>query len=151
MKKKRNTTSRVLVPVNEKEFDTLVDKIMLLFGFISREHVIAVVANRIMHMPPDQDVTTLEYLGACVRKNIAYQLAEQVGKNNTHKIQIEDLTAMLKQDRGNLQAADALQKHANQGSPFAKAALESLGIEQLPPQITETKEPTQAPPDETLQ
>lgn len=151
---KKNTKTYVLAPVNEKQMNDLVDKIVLLYKYPSREHVLGIVANRIMHAPPDQELFTIEYFAACVRKNISYQLSDCMGKANAHKIQVEDLEAELKTNPGNAQARDLLLKHASQGSPFAKTALQDLGIEEDPAAKSEqpiSDVPEKAPENETLQ
>jgi hypothetical protein len=150
---KKNTKTYVLAPINEAEYNKLVDKLMSQYKFPSREHVIAVVSNRIMHASPDQELFTVEYFAACVRKNIAYQTAEAMAKNCAHKSQIQDLVAHIKTNPGDAQAVDMLQKHAQEGSPYALAALDELGIEftQKPEAVPPVAVPEKAPENETIQ
>jgi len=99
------------------------------FKLPNAEHATAVVANRIMHLPPDQDTTTMEYLGACVRKNVAYQVAESQGRRIAHKIQVDMIVTELKANPLNQQAMDALEKAVNEGSEYAKQARAGLSLE----------------------
>jgi hypothetical protein len=145
---KKRTKDKILVPVNEQELDEVVDTIVSVYGFTCREHVVAMVCQRIMHMPPDQWTTSIEYLAGCVRKNISYQLCELAGKNQAHELGVKGLIAQLKTNPGDAQAVDELQRLANEGSPFAKAALEELGIAQV---LTPTPDTPKAPENETLQ
>lgn len=124
--KEIKTTKReklIFLPRSEFEFDELVKRLVKRFKLPSIEHASAILANRIMHLPPDQAVVTEEYLGHCVIKNIAYQVAQAKGSLIQHKMQIDQIEAELKNNPFNQQALDALEKAAGEGS---KLALEVL-------------------------
>lgn len=117
---------KILLPTTEKQFDTLIQKLMVKYNLPRYDHTAAVVANRIMHLPPDQAKTTERYLAHCVLKNMAYQVAQAKGSKIQHKIQIDAIMAELTVNPLNQQAIDALQKAANDGSDYAKAMLNSF-------------------------
>lgn len=128
---KKSLNEPILLPQTESDFDALIDKLVKDFKLKSRAHTLGVVINRIQHMPPDQNMVTLEYLAACVQKNNAYQLADFVGKKAAfaaHKAQIDDLVAAMQSDPGNLEARDHLERLAagKDGSKLAQAALKEL-------------------------
>ena len=121
----RNLKEEFILPQNEKEFDDLVKKLIKTFKITtSPDHVAAVVANRIMHLPPDKAKSSLQYLGECVLKNIAYQLADLKGRKISHEIQIQQLEQMLKNNPYDQQAIDALEKAVKDGSPIAQKVLD---------------------------
>ncbi len=122
----------VVLPQTEKEFDVLVRKLVKKFKLPNEEHAAVVVANRIMHMPPDQATVTLEYLGNCVRKNVAYQVASAKGSKISHRVQVDALVANLKANLNDQQSRDALQKAANDGSDYAKEKIAEFFMENIP-------------------
>lgn len=126
------TETKIDLPTTPEDFESLVDKVVLEFNLPKRDHAVAVIANRIMHLPVDQCTTTLQYLGGCVRKNLAYQVAQAAGKNTAHRTQIDELVLIIKNEPNNMQAIDALDKAANDGSTYAKEALEKLNLELNP-------------------
>lgn len=117
---------KILLPTTPEQFDELVSAITKKFGLPNEEHAAAVIANRIMHLPPDQATTTLEYLGHCVLKNMAYQVAQSKGRGIQHRGEVDQLIAQLTSDPLNQQARDALDKAAADGSEYAKNALSKL-------------------------
>jgi hypothetical protein len=112
-----------LVPITEDEFDELVKEVIERYKLPNREHAEAVIANRICHLPPDQALVSLEYLGHCVIKNIAYQIAQNRGQKMNHKIQIDQLDSILTNNPLDQQALDALSKASEEGSEYAKEIL----------------------------
>jgi hypothetical protein len=129
-KKKETTTGKenILLPITEAEFEAFADKIIAKYKLPNKEHAMAVIANRIKHLPPDQATATMEYFGHCVLKNIAFQVADIVGSKVSHKVQVEDLVKTLTNTPNDAQARDQLEKFATEGSPLAKEALEKLGL-----------------------
>lgn len=120
------------LPTTPEEFEQLIDTLVAKFDLPKRDHAVAVTANRIMHLPVDVATTTWDYLGACVKKNMAYQVAQAAGKNTAHRTQIDELVSIIKNEPNNMQAIDALDKAANDGSTYAKEALEKLNLELHP-------------------
>jgi hypothetical protein len=127
------------LPQDDETFDALIDTLMHRFEFPNRDHCIAVVANRIMHLPPEQATTTLQYLGDCVRKNIAFQVAQIRGQRTVHEVQVATLVQQLIANPGDGQAFDALQKMGHEGSQIALAAMKKLGIQLAVPPKQELK------------
>jgi hypothetical protein len=115
--------TKIVIPQNAKEFDSLVNKVCKKFKFKNKEHAAAVIANRIQHMPVDECTTTLEYFGACIKRNIGYQVAQNRALEMQHEQAISQLEAVLKTEPNNQQALDELQKFADKGSDLAKAIL----------------------------
>lgn len=114
------------LPITEDQFNNLITHLVKKYELPNWDHAAAVVANRIMHLPPDQATTTERYLSQCVLKNIAFQVAQARGQRISHMNQVEELVSVLKAEPNNQQARDTLQKAANEGSPHAKAALEKI-------------------------
>lgn len=136
---------QVFLPTTDKEFDALVKAVVKKFKLKNSDHAGAVIANRIMHLPPDNATTTLEYLGACVLKNIAFQVAQNRGRGIQHRMEVDDLAATLTADPLNHEARDKLEGAAAAGSEYAKKALKTI----CPPQPHEA---ALAPvPDESTQ
>ena len=113
----------VSLPTTEDEFNFFISRIVKRYKLPNWDHAAAVIANRIMHLPPDQATTTEKYLAGCVLKNIAYQVAQARGSRIAHHAQIDELIANLKADPNNQQSRDQIQKAANDGSEYAKARL----------------------------
>jgi hypothetical protein len=132
---------KILLPTTEKAFDRLIKVLVKKYKLPSEEHATAVVARQIMHLPVDQATTTLEYLGHCVLKNMAYQLAQSKGRGVQHRSQIDQLVAELTSDPANQQAMDHLEQAISDGSEYAKLALEKIrpssGASDEPAQIQE--------------
>lgn len=120
------SSDEIFVPITEDEFDALVKKVVRLFKLSNEEHASVIIANRIMHLPPDQATTTLRYLGHCVLKNIAYQVASAKGSKISHRLMIDILAANLKADTKDQQSRDALEKASNEGSEYATQVLNEL-------------------------
>lgn len=116
--------NHVLFPVTDAQFDALVDAVCARFNLTNREHAESVIAIRISHLPPDQASATLEYFGHCVIKNIAFQLAQARCSRAQHKVQIDNIDAVLTASPCDQQALDALQKAVDQGSEYAKKVLD---------------------------
>lgn len=117
---------KILLPTTSKDFDRLVKTLVKKYKLPNEDHAAAVVAQRIMHLPPDQAMTTLEYLGHSVLKNMANQLAANKGRGIAHRFQVDELSFQLTADPNNQQARDTLEKAANDGSEYAKQALANL-------------------------
>jgi hypothetical protein len=116
----------VELPTTEESFNGLINTLVKKYKLPNWEHAAAVVANRIMHLSPDQATTTERYLAHCVLKNIAYQVAQARGQRIAHKGQCDELAARLKAEPNNQEARDALQKSANEGSEYAKAIIAKI-------------------------
>lgn len=126
MKKTSQKRREIYLPQNEKEFDQLVHTLCKKYKLPNAEHAAAVVANRIQHLGPDQATSTLEYFGHCILKNIAYQVAEHRSKTIQHKMSIDQLMTLLKNNPNDQQAVDALEQAVNQGSQYAKEQLAKI-------------------------
>lgn len=124
--KKFNENAVIFLPTTEKAFDELIKSLVKNYRLPSIEHASAVVANRIQHLPPDQATTTLKYLGHCVLKNIAYQVAQAKAHKAQHEMQVDELMASLKANPNDNQARDHLTRAASEGSEYAKAAIARL-------------------------
>ena len=111
----------VQLPSTEKEFDDLVSLLIKTYKFKDRDQIVAVLASRIQHMPPDQQDTSLDYLAGCVRKNMAYLIAGNKMKGLNQKHVIEQIQAQLDQDPNDQQARDALQIQIENGNIYAKS------------------------------
>lgn len=122
--KVKTPTALFFVPTTQAEFDTLIKKVKKTYKQIQNmEHAEAVIANRIQHLPPDVATTTIQYLGFCVIKNMAWQLADSRGKTLHHKSQIDDFYQQWIQDPANAKAYDAIAKAALDGSAYASETL----------------------------
>jgi hypothetical protein len=134
MKKKKvrpaatNLTIPERLPNSVVEFDSLIDRLMKAYGFTARNHVVATVATRIKHLPIDQSHATLDYFGACVIKNAAFQLADTLLNLVAHQESVQNCVAELTRNPNNAEPRDALMKGALQGSEYARKALKDLGI-----------------------
>ena len=117
---------KIKLPTTTKAFDILVSKLMKMYKFKNRDHVASIVANRIQHMPADEDSTSTEYLAKCINKNMAYQVAVHKAKEINHQSQIDSLMGILKATPGDQQALDAINAAITDGSEYAKEALASL-------------------------
>lgn len=115
--------ARIALPTTEKEFDTFVKLLCKTYRFKNQEHVEAIVAMRIQHLPPDQAHSTLDYFADCIKKNMAFQVATYKSKVIQHKMQVEALDAVLQANPTDQQALDALDAAAKEGSALAKAVL----------------------------
>ncbi len=118
--------NQILLPQSPKEFDALVKKLVKKYKLPNEDHASAVLANRIMHLPVDQATVTLEYLGNCILKNVAFQVAQAHSTKIQHKMQVDQIVAALNVNPNDQQAIDALQKAINDGSEYAKTALEKI-------------------------
>jgi hypothetical protein len=145
-----STNKTIDLPTTEESFNGLINTLVKKYRLPNWEHAAAVVANRIMHLPPDQATTTERYLAHCVLKNIAYQVAQARGQRVAHKGQCDELAARLKAEPNNQEARDTLQKAANEGSDYAKGILAKIDEPLLkavptPAQVLiETQEPATA-------
>jgi len=135
-KKKRaynKKSNKILLPQTAKEFDALVKTLVTKYKLPTSDHAAAVVANRIMHLPPEQAYTTLEHLGECVLKNVAYQVAKSKGSMIQHKMQVDMIAAELKNNPLNQEAWDALESAVKEGSAYAKTVQDKcLGSKPTP-------------------
>lgn len=123
----------VRLPTTEKEFESLVDTVVRRYHLPNRDHAAAVIANRIQHLPPDQAHATLSFLGRCVIKNIAYQIAQAKGSMIHHKQQVDMLISQLTVEPNDQQARDSLDRAIREGSDYAKTESEKLA----PPSLTQ--------------
>lgn len=120
-------SKKISLPRSPDEFEALVDRVCKKYKLTVRDHATAVIARAIQHIDNYTNVTTLEYLGGAVLKNIANQIAKNKSDIIQHESQVKFLLDTIRQEPGNQQARDELEKAANDGSPFAKAALDELG------------------------
>ena len=137
----------ILLPQTEEEFNKLTDLLVKKFKLPNREHAAVLLANRIAHLPPDQAYATVDYLGHCIQKNIAFQVAQAMGSKINHKLQIDAIDTALVADPHNQQALDALQKAANEGSEYAREVLKKYidsSPRVLPLRAVEACEPVEA-------
>lgn len=118
--------TRVLLPQTEGQFDDLIRFLVRTYNLPDEEHAAVVVANRIRHSAVDQAYVTMDSLAQAVQRNIAYQVAESKGSKISHKLQVENLKALLKTEPNNQQAVDALEAAKNEGSTLAAEALEEI-------------------------
>lgn len=114
---------RVMVPTTVDEYNALVKVLVKKYKLPNSEHASVVIGNSIRHLPPHQAMTTYKYLGHCVLKNMAYQLAGDVCSKITHKTQIDNIVQMLMTHPNDQQAIDALEAAAKDGSEYAKEVL----------------------------
>lgn len=118
------------LPVTDEEFKTLVEKVYasLVFDGVDteREHIAAVISQRIQHLPPEKAYETVKYFKSCVIKNMAYQLAVSQSSKLNHKHQIEQIESYLATNPNDQQAIDQLEKAAKDGSELARTALEKF-------------------------
>lgn len=142
-KKTQTKETKIQLPTNEAAFHALIDKLIKRFNLPDRDHATVVVANNIRRLPIDQPWSTEEYLGGCVLKHMAYEVAGAVGSNVAHRHQVDDIVAALEVNGNDQQARDALEKAALDGSEYAKEKCDLLGFDLTP------KAPTQ--PEETQQ
>ena len=119
----RPVEKTIFVPRTSDEFHAIVAQLMKRYKFQNASHVAAVVANRIQHLPPDQATTTLKYLGDCVIKNMAYQVAQYEGSKIQHEMQIDQWIAAMHSNPDDNQARDNIEKAINAGSTYAKEQL----------------------------
>jgi hypothetical protein len=122
----------VSLPITEEEFDNLVNRLVKKYKFPDSQLVAAVLANKIMHLPPEQATTTLEVLRDCIYKSMAYGVARTKTSKMQHKLQIEDLLKHLTANPNDQQALDNLQRAADEGSDYAREALAKLTGEDRP-------------------
>jgi len=134
-----NEDQDFFLPINSEEFDLLVDELVTRYQLPNREHAVAIVSNRIQHLPPDQATSTLKYLGHCVLKNLAYQIANQQGNKVQHKMQVDELISRLKADHNDTEARDLLEKAVNVGSTYAKDQLALVDDSPVFPKVVEMK------------
>jgi hypothetical protein len=117
----------VWLPINEKEFDELVDEVMRAYPQITvRDHAIAVISVAIRHLPNDQAKSTIAYFGHTIIKGLANSIANFKNEKIKHEIRVEQLFNILINESNNMQARDELEKWANDGSIAAKTALKRL-------------------------
>ena len=117
---------KIFLPTTSGDFDRLVKTLVKKYKLPNENHAAAIVAQRIMHLPPDQATTTLEYLGHSVLKNMAFQVANAKARGVAHRHDIDELKARLTSDPNNQQLRDALEKAASEGSDYAKNALSEI-------------------------
>ena len=117
---------KVLLPQTKEEYEALIETLVKKYKLPDYQHASVVVANGIKHLGPDQDTASHRQLAARVRKNVAYQIAENIGSKINHEIQVDQLASILKVTPNDQQARDALEKASKEGSLYAQAALDRL-------------------------
>lgn len=138
-----NENNVIFLPQTVDAFDTLISQLVEHYQLPNPEHAAAVVANRIQHLPPDQATVTLKYLGHCIMKNIAYQVAKGKSEILSHRAQVDDIVAHIKTNPNDQQARDALYKAVTEGSEYAKDALEKIDPMD---NVTQLMSPQSVPP-----
>jgi len=113
----------ISLPRTPEEFDLLVKAVVKKYKIDTPDLACAVIATRIQHMPVDQSTTTLEYLGGCVIKSLAYNIATHKLQTLNHKYQVDAIMNALKVNPYDQEARDALIKASNEGSGYAKEKL----------------------------
>jgi hypothetical protein len=115
----------LLLPQTGEHFDQLIEELMKRYELPEdkRSHVIAVTAAQIQKIPYNECYTTLKDLGGCILKSIAYSIALHKSRQASHKIQIDNLNALLKTNPYDQQALDALELAAKEGSEYAAEVL----------------------------
>ncbi len=117
---------QIFLPRTLEEFDSLVDSLVEMYSLPDKRHAAVQLAVRITHMPPEQATTTRKYLGHCIIKNLAYNIAEHKRKQmsfEAHEEYVAQLATELTSDPMNGQARDQLEKFAREGSVKAKEVL----------------------------
>lgn len=117
---------KVKLPTSVEEYDALVARLVAKYHFTDPEHVSAVLSVAIRHIDNQTAYTTLHYLAQCVWKQMANHVANHKGTLVRHKVQVDNMIAMFKQDPNNQQILDELRKYANDGFEYAKEALDGL-------------------------
>lgn len=118
--------AKVFLPRTLEEFEELVDKVCTKFKLPQRDHAAAVISVAIRHLPNDSAVTTLDYLGHTVLKNMANTICNHKASVLQHNSQVQMLFEKLQHDPNDNQARDELEKAAREGSKVAQEALEKL-------------------------
>lgn len=111
------------LPQTEKGFDLLVDELSRRFSIEDKIHIAVVLANQIQRLPPEQDYSSFNHLGGCIKKSIAYSVALHKSRSLEQKRQIDLIAAILKTNPYDQQALDALETASQAGSEYAKEIL----------------------------
>jgi hypothetical protein len=119
---------KVALPLTEDDFKALVDRVVKKYKFPNWDHAAAVIASRIAHSDVDQFQISIEYLGHCVWRNVAYQLATSMLSKMKHTAQVDEVISAIKSNPFDQQALDALDKAIADGSEYAKAQKEAIGL-----------------------
>ncbi len=117
---------KIKLPTSLQAFDELVEKLVEKYGFEDPHHTAAILSIAIRHLPATQAHATLDYFADYINKNIANYVADHKGQALRHEAQIDQLINVLKNDPGDNQARDSLEKAANEGSIYAAKALETI-------------------------
>ena len=117
---------KIKLPTSTAEYDALVKKLCEKFKFEDAEHVSAVISVAIRHIDNQTAFTTLDYLAQCVWKQMANHVSSHKGDLIRHKVQVDNMVSMFKQDPNNQQVLDELRKYADNGFEYAKQELEKL-------------------------
>ena len=117
---------KIRLPTSTEEFDALVARLVKKYGFKEPEHVAAVISVAIRHIDNQTGYTTLHYLAQCVWKQMANHVANHKGELIKHKVQVDNMVNMFKQDPNNAQVLDELKKYADNGFEYAKTELAKL-------------------------
>lgn len=124
---KKTTANRsILLPVNDAEFEKLVDILMDKYGFTDYDHVAYIVGHTIQRLPVDQDRSTLEYFGACIRKSMSYSVARRYNTEKLRKAQIDEAFQMLKLNTSDKRSLDFLMEQSTMGSEYASQCLDQF-------------------------
>lgn len=116
----------VKLPTTLKEYDELVARLVKKYDLKDAHHAAALLSLAITHLPQHQYRVKLSYLGDYIRKNIANHVANHKSQTLRHEAQIDQLINALTIDPSDVQARDAIDQAINQGSEYAKKAMEKL-------------------------
>lgn len=120
-------SEQITFPQDKKAFHSLVKRLVKRYKLPNYEQAVAVVANRIQHLPVDQSSCTWEYLANCVLKNQANSVAREMALDINQKTYIEQLSNHLKSNPQDQQALDELSTLAKQGLKAAEDLLMEYG------------------------
>lgn len=138
---------KIRLPITQLEFDELCAKVVKKFKLVDPHHAAAIMSHAIRHIPNEEAYTTMDYLGQYILKNIANYVAHTKSEGLKHEAEVRAVENELKQNPGNMQARDALEKACLEGSPLAKQAYERLypgqNLVDIKPKLTVVPE---APP-----
>lgn len=129
---------RIRLPQTIWEFDALVSKVVKKYRLIDPHHAAAVISVAIRHLPTTQAYSTLDYFGQYIQKAIANHVADHKNNMMKHEAQVDQLASLLRQDPNDNQARDGLEKAANEGSEYAKKALEKLQPSESPLKVLQS-------------
>lgn len=115
----------IQLPQSPEAFEELIRLLQATYGFDDSRVLNAVVARAIVGMDNQTDTCTLEGLAKRMRSAIAKNVANFKFEKGRHEEQVDALKEHLLTNPLDQEALDKLQKAANEGSDYAKKALES--------------------------